>query len=134
MKRSGIWIRLMDSKTEVATYQDWAMKTKDNLYDPQVAGYPCTEVLVAENGQPLVFMPIQQVVMMDALAPKPGIEKREMALALKELVKMTAFVAHRAKLRELYFFSADEDVNAMAERYGFEKLENPMLRLKLVKS
>jgi hypothetical protein len=134
MKRSGIWIRLMDSKTEVATYQDWAMKATNNLYDPQVAGYPCTEVLVAENGQPLVFMPIQQAVVMDALAPKPGIEKREMALALKELVKMTGFLARQAKLRELYFFSADEDVNAMAERYGFEKVESPMLRLKLVKS
>jgi hypothetical protein len=57
-----------------------------------------------------------------------------MALALKELVKMTGFLARQAKLRELYFFSADEDVNAMAERYGFEKVESPMLRLKLVKS
>ena len=133
MKRSGIWIRLMDNKTEVPLYQDWAMKATNNLYDPQVAGYPCTEVLVAENGQPLVFLPIQQAVVMDALAPKPGIEKREMALALKELVKMTAFMAHRAHLREIMFFSADEDVNEMAERYGFEKIEHPVLRLKLVK-
>ena len=124
----------MDSKTEVATYQDWAMKTPNNLYDPQVAGYPCTEVLVAENGHPLVFMPIQQAVVMDSLAARPGIEKREMALALKELVKMTGFLARQANLRELYFFSADDDVNAMAERYGFEKVESPMLRLKLVKS
>ena len=124
----------MDSKTEVATYQDWAMKTPNNLYDPQVAGYPCTEVLVAENGQPLVFMPIQQAVVMDSLAARPGIEKREMALALKELVKMTAFMAHRANLREIMFFSADKDVNAMAERYGFERVESPTLRLKLVKS
>lgn len=102
-----------------------------NLFDPAVMDYPTTRTVVAHNGEPLMYMPYQQVLMMESLAPKPGISPIEEGLALREITKSVALLASQAGIREAYFLCKDERVVKFASAHGFEVLPWTTMRMRL---
>ena len=132
-------MKLSDTKVQPAEPGDaekaleWANNiAEQNLFDPEEWLYPCSVLLKVENGEPLLFASAQIAVVMGSLAPKPDLTPSEAAVAMKELVKAVSLLALQTGLREVYFFSADSNVNALAQRHGFERIDQPMYRLKLL--
>lgn len=126
-----VWVRFAEEKDK-AEFMDWVEKARAiNLFDPDVLSYPNAKVLVAHNGSPLLYMPIQMAVIMESLAPKPGISEIEEALALREIAKATAVLASQAGSKEIYFLCKDTRVTEFAERHGFEILPWTTLRKKI---
>lgn len=107
---------------EASTAIEWLSITPENLYDPEVTGYPSTVTLCVENGSPLLYMPLQVTLTMDSIGKKPGIRKREMAFALVELIAATKRFAQGAKIAEIYFLCVEQGIVEQAEKFGFERV------------
>lgn len=99
---------------------EWLNSTPENMFDSNVLRYQSTVTLCVANGQPLLFMPLQVAVFMDALGKKPDIRKREMAFALIEVIEATKRFAKGGQLSEIYFFCKEKTVSAQAPHFGFE--------------
>ena len=126
-----IFVRQARQK-EAQQFLDWSEKTGNNLFDPDVAAYPTTFVLVAfDHTGPLVYMPAQQPLFLDALAIRPGLEPRRVAMALKELTQAMVTQANIKGSGELYFLCKDEATCAFAESHGYKELPYRMFRMKL---
>jgi len=132
-----IFVRFAEER-DAERFDAWVKLAQEiNLFDAAVMKYPTTKTLVAEipeNGQPadeLLYMPYQTALMMESLAPKPGIEPINQALALREITKAMALLASQAGIKELYFGCKDERVVKFAEAHGWEVLQWKMLRMKV---
>lgn len=99
---------------------EWFNSTPENMFDPAVLGYPSTVTLCVANGAPLLFMPLQVTLFMDALGKKPGIRKRDMLFALIEMIMAAYKFAIGANIKEIYFFCKEKTVSAQAPKFGFE--------------
>lgn len=117
-----------------AAFVKWSVETKNNLFDPDVAKYPSTFVLAAfdENGV-IAYLPVQQPLMMEALALRPDAKPAELAVAGKELTQAVVTFAHQKGSGEIYFVCKEPTTCAFAERHGFEKLPWSTYRIKLSK-
>jgi len=126
-----IFVRLAEAK-DAETFDAWVKNAQDiNLFDPGVMAYPTTKTLVAHNGEPLVYMPVQTTLTMESLAPKPDIAPIDEALALRELTKTVAFMASQLGVKEIYFLCKDDRVVKFAEAHGYEKLPWTTMRMKV---
>jgi len=125
-----VWVRPLEP-SDLPKLQEWMTRiASENLFDPDVLSYPHTVVLVAHDGEPLLYMPVQLTATLESLAPRPGATPREMAEALKQMVKAVAFLSHGKGIKEVYFVCKDPDVVELAKRHGFEEMPTT-LRLKL---
>jgi len=126
-----IWVRpLQESDSE--KFIEWSIRNMEkNLFDPDVLRYPQTVVYCAHDGEPIMFLPIQLVPMLESLAPNPDATEAQQTAALKELVQTAAFQAKKLGMGEIYFISKDEDTIKFAQKHGFEDLPWHTLRLKL---
>ena len=90
-------------------------------------------VLEAVDGQgaTICYMPVVPVIMLGALAPRPGVTAFEMTHALKALVQGAAMMAAAAGSKELVFWGTDEATCRVAEYVGFERVEMPLYRMRL---
>jgi hypothetical protein len=110
--------------------------TWENLHrngaDPEVISYPTTFVLCAydENG-PLVFMPVQQPLVLDAIAIRPEADSRKVASALRDLFKACVMQGHLKGSGEIYFISDEQTIQQFASHQVFEKLPVSLYRVKL---
>lgn len=100
-------------------FTKWAHETPKNLFDPAVMFYPTTNTVVVEReieGEkvPMFFAPFQAVVMLESLAPKPGLSPREMAAVLAKFHEGIVNVCRQQRIREIYFICADERVAEFA--------------------
>lgn len=103
-----------------------------NGADPEVISYPTTFVLCAYDGDgPLVFMPIQQPLFLDAIAIRPGADTLKVAAALRDLFKAAVTQAHLKGSGEIYFISDEESIQKFAGQQAFEKLPVSVYRAKL---
>lgn len=117
---------------EAGKFFEWAESTPNNEFDPEVPRYPSTVTLCAyDKDGPVVFMPIQQPFVMDALAVKPGAEKADVAVALRELLHAAVTQAHIKGIGEIYFLGTEDGTDHIAENQLFEKLPYTVYRLKL---
>lgn len=105
---------------EAGTAVEWLRSTPENLFDPEVLGYPSTMTLCVENGQPEFFMPMQNCFFLESIGKRPGIRHRDMLLALVEMVKSVRHMAKEMKVAEIYFFCRDSSINVQAPHFGFE--------------
>lgn len=124
-----MWVKKSD-KTEPEMY-DWLMQTEGNCYDPAVLTYPATSVLKAENGKPIMYMPVQTVYMPDALGFNPDASVAEKASALQAAFQVLAFESRAQGCGEIYFLCREESTQAFAERHGLERIDIPLYRLKI---
>lgn len=103
-----------------------------NGADPEVIGYPSTFVLCAyDSDGPLVFMPIQQPLVLDAVAIRPGADNLKVAAALRDLFKTAVTQAYLKGSGEIYFISDEESIQKFAGQQAFEKLPVSVYRAKL---
>jgi hypothetical protein len=101
---------------------DWLVSTPENMFDPEVLGYPSTVTFAVDgpNETPDLFMPIQIAVFMESLGKRPGIRKRDMAYALISMIAEVHNFALGANLKEIYFYCKERTVSAQAPKFGFE--------------
>jgi len=127
-----VFVRFADQK-DAPQFEEWVMAAQAiNLFDPAVMDYPTTRTLVAHNGVgPLMYMPYQTALMMESLAPKPGITPIEEGLALREITKAVALLASQMQIRESYFLCKDERVVKFASAHGYEVLPWTTMRMRL---
>jgi hypothetical protein len=106
---------------------EWLRSTPENMFDPQVLGYPGTMTFCVANGEPLLFMPVQACLFLDALGKKPDIRKRDMAFALVKMIEAVKNFAIGTQVKEVFFFCKEKTVMAQAVNFGFEIIcEDPV--------
>lgn len=135
-------IRPAEEKDAV-TYAEWLTKAGDiNLCDRDVYEYPTTQHLVVErNNEPQLMNSVHAVLVMEALAPRPGITPMQEARALDELFAKVKEVARAAGIKEVMFGCKDERLekfllekekkNKSRKKKGFERLTFPVFRVKI---
>lgn len=117
---------------DATTYAEWLEGTKDNLLDKGVYAYPTAQHLVVDkDSQPQLINTIHAVLVMEALAPKPGITPLQEARALNELFEKVKQVARECGIKEIMFGCKDEGLGKFIEGRGFERLSFPVYRFKI---
>lgn len=76
-------------------------------------------------------MPVQVPLMMESVATRPGADKKEIAVALKELTQECVTQCHIRGAGEIYFLGTDAGTDAMAANQIFEKLNYTVYRLRI---
>jgi len=112
------------SQQDIQIFIDWVWKMRHlNWFDPQVLSYPRTVMCRADNGEePLLYIPLQSVLMWDAIAPKPGLTPRQEAMCLWQIGEAVNQAMEATGHREAYFFTADDRVADICARHDFEEL------------
>lgn len=111
---------------------EWLLRTEGNLFDPTVLEYPTFRAISSYDGDGNVaHLPSQQALLLESLAVKPGGSLLDAAQAFRDLVKAQMLLASSFGIRELYFICKDENVLKVAEGHGFERIEFPVVRMKL---
>lgn len=131
-------------ENDAVTYAEWLGEASDiNLVDRSVYTYPTAQHLVVTDreGTPQLMNSIHAVIVMEALAPRPGITPMQEARALDELFEKIKQVAREAGIREVMFGCKDERLekfllekekkNKNRKKKGFERLNFPVFRVKL---
>lgn len=104
-----------------------------NLVDYGVYKYPTCNTLAVDdkNGDPALMNSFHLVLVMEALAPRPGLTPLQEARALKELFEAMKKIAKASGVREILFGCKDERVHKFIEGRGFEKIDFPVFRFKV---
>ena len=118
---------------DAATYAGWLQEAQDiNLVDRDVYNYPTCHTLVVErNGEAQLMNSFHAVLVMEALAPRPGLTPLQEARALNELFEHVKKVARGNGIKEIVFGCKDERLGKFIEGRGFERLSFPVFRYKL---
>jgi hypothetical protein len=118
---------------EALTYLDWAKENADKSeFDFQVALFPSSTTWCAyDKDGPLAYQTIQQPLMLESLAPRPGSSPMQISLSLKELTKTAITLAHSKGVGEIYFLGSSEDTNSFASNHIFEEVPMKVYRLKI---
>lgn len=123
-----IWVRKAE-KRDAAQIGQWL--ENQSFVDRNVFFYPQTTVLAAHNSQPLIYMPLQLVAMLESLAINPQATRLEIAAAIAELARVSVFMARERGVKEIYFLATNDDTAAYAKRNHFEELPHKVYRLKI---
>ena len=131
-KRTDVHVRPA-RKGDEKNVVEWSVAASgENLYDPKVIQYPTTITLCAFDGSgPLLYMPVQQPLFMDACAFRPGLDLGRAGLALKTMFQAVVTQGYIKGSGEIYFAASEPTVAAIAERHGFEKFLLPVYRVKI---
>lgn len=105
--------------SDIRLIDDWIRTTPQNLFDPSILDNPGVEFYCAANSEPLLFLPVQKVFMLESLAVKPGATELEVAKSIGVVIQSALFELEKAGLKEAYFLCRDENVNAYAARHGW---------------
>lgn len=125
-----IWVRPV-RPADQKDFNEYVAITEKNEFDPEVLTYPSTTMLVAHDGKPVVFLPVQLAVVLESLAIRPDASDFQVSVALKELVSVVSVLAAQRQLGEMYFIGTNERTNAFATKNGFTELPWKVYRLKL---
>lgn len=117
-------------------FSEWVWAAREiNCFDVDVLTYPRTIMLCAEQSdKPILFMPLQSVLMMESLAPQPGLSPRQEALALRQISRAVEQIAQDSLHRETYFLCKDERVVTIAAAHGYEVLQGYTILRKKMKN
>lgn len=118
---------------DAATYAAWLAEASNvNLVDRDVYEYPTCQTLVVEReGKPKLMNSFHAVIVMEALAPEPGITPLQEARALNELFEKVKQVARDAGVKEIMFGCKDETLAKFIEGRGFRRVTFPMFGIKI---
>lgn len=104
---------------------EWLKTTKDgDLFDYDLLRHESTFFLCAVKTDfgPIAYLPVQQPLMLESLAAKPGLGPRDTALALTRMVEYAIGEAFRRDAGELYFLTRDKETADFARRHRFTPL------------
>lgn len=127
-----VTIRTAEPK-DAKNYSDWLKAASTiNLVDYKVYEYPAINTVVVEkNGEPILMNSFHPVLMMEALAPKPGLSPMDEARALKQLFDGIKNIAAATGVKEIWFGCSDPRMDVFVQRHGFEKVSFPVYRIKV---
>lgn len=119
---------------DAKAYFDWLLAASGkNLVDTRVYDYPtCQTIVVEGDGEPELINSFHATITMEALAPKPGIEPKDEARALRALYTAVRAVAIGSGVREIWFTCADETLEKFILKKGWEKVSTPVYRMKVL--
>ncbi len=114
-------------------YFPWAKEHESvNAFDPDVALFPSSRTWCAfDKDGPLAYQTIQQPMMLESLAPRPGSSKEQISIALRELTQNAVTQAFSSGVGEIYYLGTDADTDTLATNHIFEKLPYPVFRCRL---
>ena len=127
-----IWVRPALPE-ESKTFIDWSLENADkSQFDPAVAAFPSSVTWVAyDKDGPLVYQTIQQPLMLESIAPRPGVTPIQISSALKELTQNAVSQAHILGAGEILFFGSDADTDRFATNHIFEEVPMKIFRVKI---
>jgi hypothetical protein len=119
-------------------FTKWAHATENNLFDHKVIFYPTTNVVAIENkGAPIFFAPFQAVIMLESLAPQPGLSPGMTAAALSKFIEGIVNICRQQRIREVFFVCADDKladfalghaINVAGEKIKFTEINGEMVK------
>lgn len=131
MKQRNVFVRPA-WESEGKIFLDWALENTAGNFDPEPARFPSSRTWCAyDKDGPLVYQTVQQPLMLESLAPRPGSSKQQIALAMKELTQNAITQAHLGGSGEIYFVGSDESTDIFATNRVFEEVPGKMYRLKV---
>jgi hypothetical protein len=107
----------------------WAARAI-NAFDPKVISYPRTIMLTADKEvkgcptEPILYLPVQPVLMLESLAPKPGISPHEEAAALGRFGELLEQISKETGIQEQYFLCKDDRVADLCVKHGFTEMKD----------
>jgi hypothetical protein len=118
---------------DAKNYIDWLQMASDiNLVDWDVYRYPCLNTIVVDRAdEPVLMNSFHPVLVMEALAPKPGLSPRDEARALVELYDAIRKVSLATGIREVMFQCADERLFPFIEKRGFRRVNTPVFKMRV---
>lgn len=120
-------------KQQLTQMLAWIVKTKNNAFDASILTYPSTFVLCAYNKvRNVLYMPIQQPLMLESLAVNPEASPEEVGFALAETTREAVMQAHLKGVGEVYFAGSNPDTVRFALKHGFEEVPFKFYRIKLL--
>ena len=88
--------------------------------------------IVFDAEGPVAYMPVQRPLVLDSLAPRPGLTRGQTAGALKEIFQFAVTKAHENGVGEILFFATDEATAEFAERQQvFHRVPYAVYRVKV---
>lgn len=121
--REPIKVEFMHPEDQAQMAEWIAANSARNDVDPNIFCYPATRVLKASNGKPLVYMPVQNVQMLESLGINPEANAAEVSLALKDLLQVIEWEGRKAGHGEILFLTSDKSTKRFAGNHGLEKVE-----------
>lgn len=124
-------------------FVEWTQTTADNMFDRDISGYPSLRTLaIDKDGRTDLYVPFHPVLMVESLAHRPGIERKDNARALRKFQDTAEELAKGYGMAEIYWLCKDETLINFSERHGYEvfcrdidpktgKLTKAMLRKKV---
>ena len=111
---------------------EWGLAQQEkNELDVNCLLYPSTEVLCAENGQAVAYLPVQLAAMLESVIVNPNVDRFYQNQALYYLVSRILEDAAKQGIREAYFLGTDEEISKLAEKVGFKELPWKVFRIRL---
>lgn len=129
--KNPVFIRPVE-QSEGQMYFDWANENPVNEFDPEVAKFRSSFTWCAydKNG-PLAYQTVQQPLMLESLALRPGATKLQAAIALRELTQNAITQAHLKGVGEIYYLGSDKDTDTFSTNNVFEELPYRIFRVKV---
>lgn len=123
-----VFTRLLNglSAEELQNFQD-SLKARNGEF---LNTCPDMKVMVAENGRPLLFTPIQSCYVMGSLGYQ-DVSKLELASAMKQTVSTLVWESRREGRGDIYFVGGNEMSDSFASHNGFEQVTAPVFRMRL---
>jgi hypothetical protein len=114
---------------DIDNFIGWAWNARHiNLLDPEVLAYPRAVMCKASAGdEPLLYIPIQPVLMFESIAPNPAITERQEALALWRIGEQVTKVMQDSGHAESYFVCSDDRVADLCAAHGYEEVKGVRL-------
>lgn len=131
MRKRHVYVRPIRAD-ETQMFFDWGKENPVNEFDPEVPYYSSSSTWCAYDSEgPIAYQTLQQPLMLESLAPRPGADKFKVASALKELTQNAISQAHLKGVGEIYYLSSDPATDAFAAHQIFEELPFKVFRLRL---
>lgn len=127
-----VYVRPIEPE-ESQQFFDWAKENEDkSQFDPAVPLFKSSTTWCAyDKTGPLAYQTFQRPLMLESLAPRPGLSPIQTSFLLKELTQMAISQAHCGGAGELYFLGTDADTDAFATNKIFEELPFRVYRVRL---
>jgi hypothetical protein len=92
--------------------------------------YPETTILVAENGVPLLFQPVQSCFVMGSLG-YGELTNLQLAQAMRQITATLVWESRKLGRGELYFIGGHPDSDSFAQNNDFQRVDKPVYRMRL---
>jgi hypothetical protein len=124
-------ISLEDAKNFI----NWAYLMREKTqFNPEIMRHPRMCMTQASyDGKPGLYVPIQPVLMLDALTPDPSLNNMERAIGMSRISDLIEKqVMPDTGMYDTYFYTNDADEASIAARHGWEEVKGVRLMRKRI--